>query len=86
MERLWPGIVVAVFTFLFARATEVAAIGLPENWEHAVLFIEYKRSPGEPCPPKAKFDSPDEEKAALEYCAVGTGFDGHLRPNAAFLQ
>jgi|GEM_PF-5597602 len=66
--------IILLIGFLIAGATEVYSIGLPKNWEQAVIFIEYKRIPGKPCLPKLAFDKADEEKTALEYCPVGTGF------------
>ena len=59
---------------LFTSYTEVRGVGLPARWERAVVFVEYERPADKPCPPKTKFDSADEEKAALEYCPEGTGF------------
>ena len=65
---------ILLFGVLFTGVANVYSIGLPKDWERAVIFIEYKRSSGKPCPPKLQFDKPDDEKNAMEYCAVGTGF------------
>lgn len=74
MLKLWFRKLILLGIFVHLSATVAASIGLPESWERAVLIIEYKRSPGQPCLPKLKFDTADEEKTASEFCAVGTGF------------
>jgi len=78
MLRLWFRKLILVAILVHLSATVVFSIGLPENWEKAVLIIEYKRPPGQPCSPKLKFDTADEEKTASEFCAAGTGFMMHI--------
>lgn len=66
--------IILLVGFLITGVTDVYSIGLPKDWEQTVIFIEYKRIQGKPCLPKPAFDIPEEEKTALEYCPVGTGF------------
>lgn len=75
MVNVWVRLILLLlFGLAVTAATEVYSIGLPKDWEQTVIFIEYQRIPGKPCLPRVTFDTPDEEKTALEYCPVGTGF------------
>jgi Trypsin-like peptidase domain len=81
MTKVWMRRVILVAFILILGATEGNGIGLSERWERAVVFVEYKRLPGRPCLPDTQFKSPNEEKTALEYCPVGSGFLMHICGN-----
>jgi hypothetical protein len=74
MTRVWTQRIILAAAMLIIGASDGYSIGLPKNWERAVVFLEHKRFPGKPCQPNTQFTSPDEEKTAPGYCPVGSGF------------